>query len=55
MPGILGSDLANELILLKSNKTFKVILVSADYVHGVDHLVDSTLLKPLDLNKVKEI
>lgn len=55
MPGILGSELAHELIKLESDKTFKVVLVSADYVHGVEHLINSTLLKPLDLAIVKEI
>jgi hypothetical protein len=54
MPGILGSEVAERLMKLKEYKEFRVIMVSADYIHGIDHLIHSTLIKPLDMSVVKE-
>jgi len=54
MPGINGSVVASDLQKLNDQKLFKVIMVSADYVYGIDELIEFTMLKPLELNLVKE-
>lgn len=58
MPGILGSEVALQLKKItddeSNNKKFTTLMVSADSVYGIDDLIDNTLLKPLDLQVVKD-
>lgn len=55
MPDLLGADMAIELHKIKGEKNIRIILISADYVYGVEDYVDSMLLKPLDMGKIHDI